>query len=173
MKTTLYFVLIFCILPTSGFSQYSSIERRVIDRTEVPEAVIKSQRNQFPDGFVTQWKIHTRDVSVDQDITYYMATFKKDGRLGNYSYYSPAGKLYAYSIFISAFDLPEYIRNQINNEMSGWFIKAAEMIDLEDPHRYIYRVRLNNNGQLRYLYFDGNGEPISKNKLPANIFAFL
>ncbi|MFT5673922.1 MAG: hypothetical protein ACI9JT_002577, partial [Polaribacter sp.] len=52
-------------------------------------------------------------------------------------------------------------------------IIAAELIDLENPQQFIYRVRLNAEGQLTYLYFDPNGNPIDKFKLPREIFLFI
>lgn len=102
-----------------------------------------------------------------------MATFKKQGRLGNYAYYTPEGELLAYSLFVDGFDLPDNIQEYCFRNYNQSRIKAAELIDLENPQQFIYRVRLNAEGLLTYVYFDNNGNPIDKFKLPREIFLFI
>ena len=169
---TLTFVIVF-LCPISTHAQYHSIKRTVIQESEVPLSVIDAQRKQFYDGFVTEWQLHQKDDSWENDLTHYMATFKKDGRFGNYAYYSPQGELYAYSLLVNPFDLGESIQELSQKSYEGSRIKSAELIDIENPQVQIYRIRMNNEGQLNYLYFDINGNPIDKNRLPMKIFTFI
>lgn len=174
MKKSIYVTLFVALISISnGWAQYHSHSRTIIKESEVPIAVIESQRKQFYDGFVTEWQIHEKDDSWENDLTHYMATFKKDGRFGNYAYYSPEGTLYAYSLFVNPFDLGESIQELSQKSYEGSRIKSAELIDIEDPQVKIYRIRMNNEGQLNYLYFDINGNRINKNQLPIKIFTFL
>jgi hypothetical protein len=173
MKYTLYINICLFFFTQSIFPQYSSISREAINTNEVPELVIKAQRDKFSDGFVTNWKVHKESDKVENDIQYYMATFKKKGRLGNYAYYTKHGNLLAYSLFVDSFEVPANIREYCFQNYNNAKIKAAELIDLENPQRFIYRVRLNADGQLTYLYFDTNGNPIDKFKLPREIFLFI
>lgn len=173
MKNTLYIAVSLFFMSQSILSQYSSIAREVISTAEVPEVVILAQRNQFSDGFVTEWKMHKESDKIENDTPFYMATFKKKGRLGNYAYYTEQGTLLAYSLFIDSFEVPANIREYCFRNHANAQIKAAELIDLENPQRFIYRVRLNTDGQLIYLYFDTNGNPIDKLKLPREIFLFI
>jgi len=172
-KTTLITLFLAVFSVSFSWAQYHSISRTVIQESEVPLAVIDSQRTQFYDGFVTEWQIHQKDDSWENDLTHYMATFKKDGRFGNYAYYSPEGTLYAYSLFVNPYDLGESIQELSQKSFEGSRIKSAELIDIEDPQVKIYRIRMNNEGQLNYLYFDINGNPIDKNRLPIKIFTFI
>jgi hypothetical protein len=172
-KLTLLVFAALILSPICTFAQYHSIKRTVIQESEVPSEIIDAQRKQFYNGFVTEWQIHEKDASWENDLTHYMATFKKDGRFGNYAYYSPKGTLYAYSLFVNPFDLGESIQELSQKSFEGSRIKSAELIDIEDPQVQIYRVRMNNEGQLNYLYFDINGNRIDKNQLPVKIFTFL
>ncbi len=104
MKNTLYIAVSLFFFTQSIFAQYSSIARETISTNEVPEVVTKAQRNKFNDGFVTTWKVHKESDKVENDTLYYMATFKKKGRLGNYAYYTDQGDLLAYSLFIDSFE---------------------------------------------------------------------
>ncbi len=173
MKNTIYITVSLFFFTQSIFAQYSSIARETISTNEVPEVVTKAQRNKFNDGFVTTWKVHKESDKVENDTLYYMATFKKKGRLGNYAYYTEQGGLLAYSLFVDSFEVPANIREYCFRNYNDAKIKAAELIDLENPQQFIYRVRLNADGQLTYLYFDTNGNPIDKFKLPREIFLFI
>lgn len=173
MKNTLSIIAFLFLFTQSFFAQYSSIARESINTTEVPELVTTAQRTKFNDGFVTNWKVHKESHKVENDTQYYMATFKKQGRLGNYAYYTEQGDLLAYSLFIDSFEVSANIREYCFRNHDNAKIKAAELIHLENPQRLIYRVRLNADGQLTYLYFDTNGNPIDKLKLPRKIFLFI
>lgn len=173
MKNSNYISALLVLFMTNATAQYSNIERTTINESDVPEEVIRAQRMEFPGGFVTNWKFHKKQIAVDNDATYYMAAFKKAGRLGNYSYYTDTGKLLAYSLYMTRFDLPESIQNAAMNNLNGSVIKSAELIDLENPKRTIYRVRLNSDGSLQYIYFDNNGNQIDKRKLPPDIHIFI
>ncbi|MEL6810291.1 MAG: hypothetical protein AAFP76_03030 [Bacteroidota bacterium] len=174
MKNTLRCLLFITFFSTTTvWSQYHSIDRKVVKNSDVPMEVKAAQRTAFRDGFVTEWQIHVKDDSWKNDLTHYMAIFKKDGRFGNYAYYSPEGELFAYSLFVNPMDLPEIIQENTQNYFEGARIKSAELIDLEKPKTYLYRIRLNNEGQLKYLYFDRNGKPLDKNWLPIQIFTFI
>jgi hypothetical protein len=173
MKLTRYISLSLFLVCAMTFGQYHAIERVQINESDVPEEVVRAQRLEFSDGFVTGWKFHMREDTVDDDTSYFMASFKKDGRLGNYSYYSKEGELLAYLLHINSGDLPGNIQESAKNSLQGSYIKSAELIDLENPKRQLYRVRLNSDGQLKYLYYDMYGNIIDRYKLPAQIFAFI
>ncbi len=173
MKTTLLSsVLLLCFI-TNGIGQYKDVDRQTINESSVPSEVIRAQNMQFNDGFVIGWKLHVKNKLIQDDLTYYMANFKKNGRVGNYAYYSEIGTLLAYSVYVNSFDLPEGIQDYCNTHFQQKKIKSAELIDIENPKRFVYRVRLNNDGMLRYIYFDNNGNVIEKHKLPTEIFAFI
>ncbi len=173
MKNSLYITIGLFLLSHVAIAQYSNINRENIDTNDVPENVAQAQKEQFRNGFVTNWKVHKKDKKVQNDTPYYMATFKKQGRLGNYAYYSEEGDLLAYSLFVDSFDLPENIQEYCFRNYNQTKIKAAELIDLENPQQFIYRVRLNAEGLLTYLYFDTNGNPVDKFNLPREIFLFI
>lgn len=173
MKTIKHISFSLLLVCTITFGQYHTIERTQINESDVPEEIIRSQRFQFHDGFVTGWKFHTREDAVQEDTSYYMASFKKDGRLGNYAYYSEKGELLAYLLHINSGDLPGSIQENAKNSLKGSHIKSAELIDLENPKRQLYRVRLNSQGQLKYMYYDMYGNIIDKFKLPSQIFVFI
>lgn len=158
---------------TIATAQYQDIERTKIEKSQVPEAVTDAQQRQFREGFVTQWKLHLQNNKYQDDVTYYMAKFKKGGAHGNYAYYSTEGELLAYSLFKNGFDLPESIQDYCFTNFRDTKIKSAEFIDLENPKQFIYRVRLNQQGQLQYLYFSNDGQLIEKERLPAKIFLFI
>jgi hypothetical protein len=173
MKNSLCIAVSIFFFTQSIFAQYSSIDRKAINTSEVPDLVTTAQRTKFSDGFVTKWKLHKESDKVENDKPYYMATFKKQGGLGNYAYYTEQGDLLAYSLFIDSFNVPANIREYCFRNYNNAQIIAAELIDLENPQQFIYRVRLNAEGQLTYLYFDTNGNPIDKFKLPREIFLFI
>lgn len=173
MKTKLYISFSLFLVCTMTFGQYHAIERVKINESDVPEEVVRSQRFEFSDGFVTGWKFHTREDAVEEDTSYFMASFKKDGRLGNYSYFSEEGELLAYLLHINSGDLPGNIQESAKNNLKGSYIKSAELIDLENPKRQLYRIRLNSEGQLKYVYYDMYGNIIDKYKLPSQIFVFI
>jgi len=173
MKNLIYTTLCLCLATQIAVAKYSGIDREVINTNEVPEVVTDAQKKQFRTGFVTKWKIHKKNEIFADDSAYYMATFKKQGRLGNYAYYTPEGELLAYSLFVDNFDLPENIQEYCFRNYNNARIKAAEFIDLEKPQQFIYRVRLNADGLLTYIYFNTNGNPIDKFKLPREIFLFI
>jgi hypothetical protein len=173
MKNTIYITIVTLFLYTSVLAQYSNIKRTILTTDEVPKEVQLSHQRQFNDGFVTGWKLHKRNVERPGDVEHYMAAFKKQGRLGNYAYYTQTGELLAYSLFVDGKDLPGNIREYCLRNFNTSSVKSAELIDLENPQRFIYRVRLNAGGSLNYLYFDSNGNKIDKFKLPAEIFVFI
>ncbi len=173
MKAKKYITFSLFFVTTLAIAQYHSIVRTEIAESEVPEEVILSQRFEFSDGFITGWKFHTKQDTIQNDTSYFMASFKKDGRLGNYAYYSEEGKLLAYLLHINSGDLPGSIQENAKNNLRGSYIKSAELIDLENPKRQLYRVRLNNEGLLQYVYYDMSGNIIDKMKLPAEIFSFI
>jgi hypothetical protein len=174
MKTKLYLSNLFFLLFTiSIFAQYDAVDRFSIDEREVPSAVINAQRNQFLDGFVTEWKLHNKNIDRENDLTHYMAIFKKDGRQGNRSYYSTSGDLLAYVVFINSFDIPETIQIDVKEKFEKSKIKAGEFIDLENPKREFYRIKLNNDGLLQYIYYDKLGRQLQKRNLPIEIFSFI
>lgn len=172
MRSFMFLTALLAILP-GAFCQYSNIIRVEINEAAVPELVQQAQQWQFPDGFVTGWKYHTLQEDIEGDTTYYMATFKRAGRTGNYSYFSTDGTLLAYSLYVSSADLPASIQENASRKLEGSVIKSAELLDLENPKRQLYRVRLNNDGLLKYVYFDMNGNALEKRDLPPKIFVFI
>ena len=157
----------------TSIAQYSTIVREDIKEADVPDAVKQAQRMQFYDGFVTGWKFHKKQNDIQGDKTYYVANFKKDGRLGNYSYYSEDGQLLAYLLHIDSGNLPGSIQENAAGNLNRSNIKSAELIDLENPQRQLYRVRLNNDGLLKYVYYDMRGNLMDKRDLPVALFAFI
>jgi hypothetical protein len=163
-----------CFLITLvAVGQYSDIVRVAINEAAVPETVQQAQQWQFPDGFVTGWKYHSLQQDIEDDTTYYMASFKRGGRPGNYAYFSADGTLLAYSLYVSSDDLPAGIQENAGRKLNGSVIKSAELIDLENPKRQLYRVRLNSDGLLKYIYFDMNGNLLERATLPSKIFVFI
>jgi hypothetical protein len=173
MKIKIYFTIFLVMFTGTIRAQYKDIDTKVIPENDVPEEIIKSQRKQFYDGFVTQWKLHTQNKANQNDTTYYMANFKNKGRRGNYAYYSTLGDLLASSIYMSPFDIPGNIKEYCINKYQETKIKSAELILIGSQNRQIYRVRLNKDGALTYLYFDTNGNPIDKRQVPPETFMFI
>lgn len=173
MNSPTYITLILFFITTLAMGQYHATVRDQINESEVPEEVLRSQQFQFSDGFITEWKFHTRQETIEEDATYFMASFKKDGRLGNYAYYAEDGTLLAYLLHINSGDLPGSIQENAKNSLKGSHIKSAELIDLEHPKRMLYRVRLNSEGLLKYVYYDMYGNLLDKTKLPSQIFVFI
>lgn len=174
MKPQLYITIYLLLLTGASFAQYSNITRVKMDASEIPDAVKRAQRLAFSEGFVTGWKFHTKERTITGDTSYYMASFKKRGSVGNSSFFNTDGDLLSYVLYIDSRDVPEAIKNEATSRLENSFIKSAELIDLENPKRMIYRIRLQNtDGALKYVYYDINGQFINKRKLPFEIFVFI
>ena len=169
-KLLLLFVCISFGLSES-WAQYNRTET-AIPESEVPELIKKIHQEKYPGAFVTSWQVKTNKAATTPN-PIYVVNFKLDGRQGHKSFYTETDGFMAYIGFINQYDLPEPIQVYATQYLEDDYIKYGQIIQLEKPYIFLYRVKVNNKGQLEYFYFDKYGNKIDKKNIAPKVFSYI
>lgn len=156
------------LLSAVSFAQHSE-EIKVVKKTDVPEVVVNSVEEDYPDLGVIDWYsvpelVDFSKWEIEFDSDPYFKTHKADnyGVLlkGNdfkkYLVYDKSGKLERSKETITDAQLPVTIKNSLSNgEYKNWKVVGdKEKIIMGDTSRVYYRVKLKNGNMTKVVYFD-------------------
>lgn len=165
--------IVFLIATSTMLAQYNEIETLDLSADEVPMEVLANHRSRFPGSFNYEWqRQNARFIDLDES-THFVVHFKKDGRMGHKAFYDANYNFVAYVGFVQNLNLPESIQDQAPEFLLGSYVKSGEIIEMGAPSMFIYRVRVNSQGLLKYLYFDKYGNILDKRNLSPKVFSFI
>lgn len=172
MKKYLLLLTIAVFLVCSSLQAQYNQNMTSVFENEVPTAVKQMHIQQYPAAFNTKWQVkNVKYLNIDQVI--YVVNFKMYGRQGHKAFYNEDEGFMAYVGFVNSRDLPENIQIKGIEYVEDDFIKYGQIIQLEEPYIFLYRLKVNNTGQLQYFYFDKYGNKIAKENLAPQIFAYI
>ena len=105
-------------------------------------------------------------------IMYYKVIFKDNGLLGQKAFYDTEGFV-GFVGHIYGKNLPESIQIKATSYFDINTVKQGQIIELNEPYIFIYRLKINNQGLLEHVYFDKYGNVLDKNNLPSKIFTLF
>jgi hypothetical protein len=152
-------------------SQMGRYQKYSLNESEVPEIVLESQRENFPRGFVTDWFQYSNFPSPNENSSYYISSFQKQGSNSFKAYFNAEGELISKVTFLPTFALPEVIQEGVHNSYLNTRIKSGDLIRLYEPDIEIYRVRINTEGLLTYVYYDRYARMLDGNRLPVEVLS--
>jgi hypothetical protein len=166
---TTVLVSLFTIQTTS--SQMGRFQKYSLSESEVPESVLISQKENFPTGFVTNWFQYSNFPSPNENSSYYISSFQKQGTNSFKAYFNAEGELISKVTFLPTFALPEVIQEGVHNSHLNTRIKSGDLIRIYDLNLEIYRVRINTEGLLQYVYYDKYARMLDGNRLPVEVLS--
>ncbi|MDN3724022.1 hypothetical protein QRD02_06480 [Aequorivita sp. SDUM287046] len=167
--TLLLFLLFSAVLPAQNVKNNTQF----IPQSEVPLPVLERQKSVFPTNFVSEWQVQKINEMQDAPNLRYIAKFEEDGRPGFSASYFPDGLLLYHSEFIPGEIIPAPVRLKIEENYKDFTIHNSEFISLYYPQREIYLVKLMDDMQMQYVFYDTNGNEIDKNNLPVELLFLL
>jgi hypothetical protein len=168
-KIILTSVLISLFALQTTNSQMGRFQKYSLSESQVPESVLASQRVNFPNSFVTNWFQYSNFPSPTENSSYYISSFQKQGSNSFRAYFTADGELISKITFLPTFTLPEVILERVHNSYLNTRIKSGDLIKLYDLDIEIYRVRLNTEGLLQYVYYDRYARMLSGSQIPAEV----
>lgn len=170
MKTITTLALLL-ISSTVLMAQMDRNHKVALNDSEVPVPVRVSQQNHFPNGFVINWHSYSNLPDPSEKENYYISTFKKQGSRSFKAYFDGEGNVIAKITFLPTYTLPESIQESVNNAYLNSKIKSGDLIELYDRDMTLYRVRVNTEGLLQYMYYDRYARMLDPRRLPTELFA--
>ena len=169
MKRTviLTFIMVFSISVLKA--QMDRNHKIALSSYEVPTSVLESQKFNFPNGYVTKWSKYTNLPVASVDDYFYISNFKHSGVHSFKAYFDQEGNVIAKMTFMPSFELPEMIQESVNNSYLNTRIKSGDLIKLYDLDIEIYRVRINTEGLLQYVYYDRYAKMLNPQRLPYEV----
>jgi|GEM_PF-3355531 len=159
------------LVTTSTIAQYKQ-DIVSVSENEVPVEIKQMHNQKYPAAFNTKWQVKNVNY-LKSDNQIYVVNFKMDGRVGHKAFYNENQGFMAYVGFVNSMDLPENIQLKGIEYVQDDFIKYGQIIQLEEPYIFLYRLKVNNTGQLEYFYFDKYGNKLAKENLAPLIFAYI
>lgn len=117
-----------------------------INSSEVPEAVTKAFNEEHPDAGDIEWERSMENYKVEFDI----------GRMEHEIWYSASGTVLQKEIEITEADLPQAIRDIINEKYPGYAVDDVEM--KWQDNTTTYQVELEKGKEEWDIIFDSNGK---------------
>ena len=141
MKTTKLFML---ALFATG-----CIYAQDIEANQVPSVIINNFKKEFPKASDIEWERQGNQYSVEFEIGFYT----------DYeAWFNTSGDLIRYAEEISRTDLPQEIKDAINNQYQGY--KIDDTIKFIENNIETYSVEIERDHEERNLLFSKNGKLI-------------
>ncbi len=172
MRNT-FIILLSIIFTATVFSQDVNDNVRFIPQSQVPKVVVDHQNNLFPTNFVSEWQVQEIDGMQNASNIRYIAKFEEDGRPGFSASYLPNGMLIFNSEFTPSEIIPTSVRLKVTSDYKDYDVHAAEFITFYNPKREIYLVKLLDDYQMKYAFYNTIGNEIPKEDLPAEILLLM
>lgn len=161
------------ILTATFYAQDVNDNVRFIPQSEVPKVVLDRQNALFPTNFVSEWQVQEMDGMQNASNIRYIAKFEEDGRPGFSASYLPNGILIFNSEFMPSEIIPAEVRLKVERDYKDYTIRNADFITLYSPKREIYMVKLLEDINLQYAFYDTIGNEIPKDTLPVEILLLM
>ncbi len=172
MRTIFTLMLgIFTFISTVG--QDVNDEVRFIPQSQVPPAVIDRQQELFPTNYISEWQVQEMNGMQDAQHIRYIAKFEEDGRPGFSASYLLDGTLIFNSEFMPSEIIPAEIRLKINSEFKDYSIHNGQFITFYNPKREIYLLKLLNDINVQYAFYNTSGNKIPEDSLPPEILLLM
>jgi len=150
-------------------SQMGRFHKFSLNDNQVPVTVLESQNEHFPNGFVTNWFRYSNLPEGNRTGSYYISNFQFEGSNSFKAYYTDEGRLVSHVKFLPKFALPEELVENVGNTYLNTRIKSGDLIRLYDYDMEVYRLRINIEGLLQYVYFDKYARMLEGGNLPFEI----
>ena len=174
MKTKLLLSLFVTLISVSIlFSKYNEIVNTALDNNEIPQEIIKTHQNKFFGAVTDQWSKQKAKFIDHENNEYYVVSFRKDGRGGHKAFYDGNHNFVAYVGYVASYNLPENIQLTATNQLQNSYVKFGELIEIGNSKMFLYRVRINNDGLLKYVYFDKEGKLLERKNISPKVFSFI
>ena len=168
------FTLLISILISIGiYAQDVNNNVRYIPESHVPQSVLDRQGELFPTNFVSEWQVQEMDGMQDAQNIRYIAKFEEDGRPGFSASYLPNGILIINSEFMSSEIIPSEVRLKVDKDYKDYTIRHADFITFYNPKREIYMVKLLDDINVQYAFYNTAGNKIPKESLPEEILLLM
>lgn len=168
------FTLLISILISIGiYAQDVNDNVRYIPESQVPQSVLDRQGELFPTNFVSEWQVQEMDGMQDAQNIRYIAKFEEDGRPGFSASYLPNGILIFNSEFMPSEIIPSEVRLKVDKDYKDYTIRHADFITFYNPKREIYMVKLLDDINVQYVFYNTAGNKIPKESLPEEILLLM
>ena len=168
------FMLLISILISIGiYAQDVNDNVRYIPESQVPQSVLDRQGELFPTNFVSEWQVQDMDGMQDAQNICYIAKFEEDGRPGFSASYLPNGILIFNSEFMPSEIIPSEVRLKVDKDYKDYTIRHADFITFYNPKREIYMVKLLDDINVQYAFYNTAGNKIPKESLPEEILLLM
>jgi hypothetical protein len=168
------FTLLISILISIGiYAQDVNDNVRYIPESQVPQSVLDRQGELFPTNFVSEWQVQEMDGMQDTQNIRYIAKFEEDGRPGFSASYLPNGILIFNSEFMPSEIIPSEVRLKVDKDYKDYTIRHADFITFYNPKREIYMVKLLDDINVQYAFYNTAGNKIPKESLPEEILLLM
>lgn len=165
-------IIVMCLVVLPTQAQYNELRSTRISPVEIPEEILRNHNNNFPGALNYQWEKRTARF-LNENEAYFVVDFKNRGTRGHKAFYDMNNELIAYVSFVETMNLPEAIQLSASQYLTGSYVKSGEIIQLGPEGAFLYRVRINNDGLLKYVYFDRYGNLVDKRKISPKVFSFI
>jgi len=120
-----------------------------IEANQVPSVIINNFKKEFPKASDIEWERQGNQYSVEFEIGFYT----------DYeAWFNTSGDLIRYAEEISRTDLPQEIKDAINNQYQGY--KIDDTIKFIENNIETYSVEIERDHEERNLLFSKNGKLI-------------
>ena len=165
----IFTLLLSIIFTTFVNSQDVNDNVRFIPQSQVPQSVLDRQEELFPTNFISEWQVQEMDGMQDAQNIRYIAKFEEDGRPGFSASYLPNGILIFNSEFMPSEIIPAEVRLKVDSDYKDYTIRHADFITFYNPKREIYMIKLLDDINVRYAFYNTAGNKIPKDSLPEEI----
>ncbi len=168
--TILVFSLLICFIT---YSQDVNNNVHYVAQSEVPQPVLDRQEALFPTNFVSEWQVQEMDGMQNAENIRYIAKFEEDGRPGFSASYLPNGMLIFNSEFMPSEIIPAKVRLKIDSDYKDYTIRHADFITFYNPKREIYMIKLLDEINVNYVFYNTAGNKVPKDSLPEEILLLM
>ncbi|PHR13054.1 MAG: hypothetical protein COA40_05955 [Aequorivita sp.] len=169
----IFTLLLSIIFTTFVNSQDVNDNVRFIPQSQVPQSVLDRQEELFPTNFISEWQVQEMDGMQDAQNIRYIAKFEEDGRPGFSASYLPNGILIFNSEFMPSEIIPAEVRLKVDSDYKDYTIRHADFITFYNPKREIYMIKLLDDINVRYAFYNTAGNKIPKDSLPEEIVLLM
>ena len=166
-------LLLSFLISTITYSQDVNNNVRYIPESQVPQSVLDRQGELFPTNFVSEWQVQEMDGMQDAQNIGYIAKFEEDGRPGFSASHLPNGILIFNSEFMPSEIIPAEVRLKVDKDYKDYTIRHADFITFYNPKREIYMIKLLDDINVMYAFYNTAGNEIPKDSLPAEILLLM
>jgi hypothetical protein len=166
--TPLLALLVPAVLCTA---QMDRNHKEALSGHEIPPVVLASQKSNFPNAFVTKWHSYSNLPKPGPNDLFYSANYKSQGSNSFKAYFDQQGNVIARMTFLPNYSIPESIRQDVLSANQNSKIKSGDLIELYDRDMVLYRVRVNTDGLLQYLYYDKYAKMLKASRVPMEVLS--